>query len=133
MISVLTTISVIVVVVVVAYLILTYKPKQRDNLKDLYTEGLDLMVDGHRQGAYENFKKIIQKDTGNVKAYIKLGQVIREGGNPASALKIHTSLNFRKDLTYYEKVEILKNLTLDYYKLKKTLVGIEAIDTGCNG
>ena len=113
------------VAIIVGYVIFSYKPKQKDNLKDLYTEGLDLMVDGHRQGAYENFKKIIQKDTGQVKAYIKLGQVIREGGNPASALKIHNSLSFRKDLTYYEKVEILKNLTLDYYKLKKTDQAIE--------
>ena len=113
------------VAIIVAYFVLTYKPKQKDNLKDLYTEGLDLMVDGYRQGAYENFKKIIKKDTENVKAYIKLGQVIREGGNPINALKIHNSLNFRKGLTYYEKIEILKNLTLDYHKINKIDQAIE--------
>ena len=110
---------VILVVVVVAYFIVTYKPKHQENLKDLYSEGLDLMVDGYRQGAYENFKKIITKDTDNVKAYLKLGQVIREGGNPENALRIHNSLNYRKRLTYYEKIELHKNLALDYYKLNK--------------
>ena len=50
---------VILVVVVAAYFIVTYKPKHQENLKDLYSEGLDLMVDGYRQGAYENFKKIL--------------------------------------------------------------------------
>ena len=75
------------------------------------------MVDGYRQGAYENFKKIIATETDNVKAYLKLGQVIREGGNPENALKVHMSLNFRKNLTYYERVELYKNLALDYYKL----------------
>ena len=110
---------VILVVIVVAYFIVTYKPKHQENLKDLYSEGLDLMVDGYRQGAYENFKKIITKDTDNVKAYLKLGQVIREGGNPENALKIHNSLIYRKNLTYYEKIELHKNLALDYYKLDK--------------
>ena len=110
---------IILIVVVVAYFIVTYKPKHKENLKDLYSEGLDLMVDGYRQGAYENFKKIITKDTDNVKAYLKLGQVIREGGNPENALRIHNSLNYRKKLTYYEKIELHKNLALDYYSLNK--------------
>ena len=111
------TLIIIIVCIVSIYFFTTYKPKQKENLKDLYTEGLDLMVDGYRQGAYENFKKIIASETDNVKAYLKLGQVVREGGNPENALKIHMSLNFRKNLTYYEKVELYKNLALDYYKL----------------
>ena len=108
---------IVIVCIVAIYFFATYKPKKQENLKDLYTEGLDLMVDGYRQGAYENFKKIIATETDNVKAYLKLGQVIREGGNPENALKVHMSLNFRKNLTYYERVELYKNLALDYYKL----------------
>tara|TARA_Y100000996_G_scaffold18413_2_gene13638 strand:+ start:1641 stop:2852 length:1212 start_codon:yes stop_codon:yes gene_type:complete len=108
---------IVIVCIIAIYFFATYKPKKQENLKDLYTEGLDLMVDGYRQGAYENFKKIIATETDNVKAYLKLGQVIREGGNPENALKVHMSLNFRKNLTYYERVELYKNLALDYYKL----------------
>ena len=105
---------IIIFAIVAAYFIITYKPKQEDDLKDLYSEGLDLMVDGYKQGAYENFKKIIAQDTTNVKAYIKLGQVIREGGNPENALKIHTQLNYRKNLSFYERKELYKNIALDY-------------------
>ena len=108
---------IVIVCIIAIYFFTTYKPKKQENLKDLYTEGLDLMVDGYRQGAYENFKKIITSETDNVKAYLKLGQVIREGGNPENALKVHMSLNFRKNLSYYERVELYKNLALDYYKL----------------
>jgi len=108
---------IVIVCIIAIYFFTTYKPKKQENLKDLYTEGLDLMVDGYRQGAYENFKKIIASETDNVKAYLKLGQVIREGGNPENALKVHMSLNFRKNLSYYERVELYKNLALDYYKL----------------
>ena len=42
--------------------------------------------------------KVIDKDTNNIGAYIKLGQVVREGGNPKQALKIHKSLVLRKNL-----------------------------------
>jgi lipopolysaccharide biosynthesis regulator YciM len=45
-----------------------------------------------------------------------LGQVVREGGNPEQALKIHRGLNLRKGLTHYEQVELYKNLSLDHYK-----------------
>ena len=71
------------------------------------------MVDGYRQGAYENFKKIITKDTDNVKAYLKLGQVIREGGNPENALRIHSSLNYRKRLII-NLIKIKKELKMTY-------------------
>ena len=111
------TLIIVIVCIAAIYFFTTYKPKQQESLKDLYTEGLDLMVDGYRQGAYENFKKIITSETDNVKAYLKLGQVIREGGNPENALKVHMSLNFRKNLSYYERVELYKNLALDYYRL----------------
>ena len=98
------TLIIVIVCIIAIYFFTTYKPKKQENLKDLYTEGLDLMVDGYRQGAYENFKKIIASETGNVKAYLKLGQVIREGGNPENALKVHMSLNFRKNLSNFSKV-----------------------------
>ena len=110
---------IVIVCIVAVYFIATYKPQKKEDLKDLYTEGLDLMVEGHLQGAYQNFKKIITTDTDNVKAYLKLGQVVRDGGNPENALKIHMSLNFRKNLTYYERIELYKNLALDYHKLNK--------------
>ena len=35
---------------------------------------------------------IIEKDSENIKAYLRLGQVLREGGNAQQALKIHKSL-----------------------------------------
>ena len=97
--------------------VLNYKPrKNRSNIKELYSEGLDMIINGNRRGAYQNFKSIIEKDTSNINAYLRLGQVVREGGNPEQALKIHRGLNLRKGLTHYEQVELYKNLSLDHYK-----------------
>ena len=102
--------------VVIVYVV-NYKPrKHRSNIKELYSEGLDMIINGNRRGAYQNFKSIIEKDTNNINAYLRLGQVVREGGNPEQALKIHRGLNLRKGLTHYEQVELYKNLSLDHYK-----------------
>jgi len=100
----------------VAVYLLKLKPMQNAKVKDLYAEGLDLMITGRRKAAYKNFKDIIQKDSDNIKAYLRLGQVLREGGNSSQAIKIHRGLNHRRDLSHYEKVEMHKNLALDYYK-----------------
>lgn len=113
--------SILLLLCICAFLILFYilkwKPRNEIRVKDLYAEGLDLMVSGKRKSAYKNFKDIINKDSDNIKAYLRLGQVLREGGSPSNAIKIHRGLYYRRNLTFYDKIEIHKNLALDYYKV----------------
>ena len=105
------------IVGIVVYFVVKFKPSNKTRVKDLYSEGLDMMVLGQLHSAYNCFKTIIQDDTDNIPAYLKLGQVVREGNNPQQALKIHKSLTLRKKLSLYEKLELHKNLSLDYYAL----------------
>ena len=79
-------IALIIVISLSAFYFLNFKSKTKAGLKDLYLEGLDLMMSGHRQRAYRNFKRIIDSDSNNFRAYLRLGQVTREGGNPGSAI-----------------------------------------------
>ena len=103
----------------ISYFLFQYKPRKKAQVKDLYSEGLDMMVSGHLRAAYNAFKTIVQKDTENINAYLKLGQVVREGKNPEQALKIHKSLTLRKQLSLYAKLELHKNLALDYLVLSR--------------
>ena len=41
------------------------------NLKELYSEGLDMLVSGKRYAAYNNFKQIIKQNSNNIMAYIR--------------------------------------------------------------
>ena len=107
------------IVGIVVYFIVRFKPSNKTRVKDLYSEGLDMMVLGQLHSAYNCFKTIIQDDTDNIPAYLKLGQVVREGNKPQQALKIHKSLTLRKKMSIYEKMELHKNLSLDYYALNK--------------
>ena len=93
------------------------KPHKVNNIREMYAEGLDMLVSGKRIAAYKNFKSIINEDSNNIKAYLRLGQILREGGNVIKALKIHKSLMLRKKITTYEKIELHKNMALNYYEL----------------
>ena len=111
----------------VAVYVLNFKPRRKSKVKDLYAEGLDLLITGRRKSAYKNFKDIIQKDSDNIKAYLRLGQVLREGGNPVQALKIHRGLMHRRNLTHYEQIELHKNLALDYYSASNVDAAIQEL------
>ena len=52
----------------VAVYVLNFKPRRKSKVKDLYAEGLDLLITGRRKSAYKNFKDMIQKDSDNIKA-----------------------------------------------------------------
>ena len=117
-----TVISIIIILVIlsfIAYINFDYTSKYKKTEKDLYYEALDLLIAGKLREAYTTLLALIKNDTSNVKAYLKLGQVLREIGNPERALKIHRSLLIRKDLTTYENIELLRNIALDYKYLKK--------------
>lgn len=117
-----TVISIVIILVIlsfIAFINFDYSSKYKKTEKDLYYEALDLLLNGKLKEAYATLLSLIKNDTSNVKAYLKLGQVLREIGNPERALKIHRSLLIRKDLSTYESIELLKNITLDYKHLKR--------------
>ena len=100
------------------YLYNKVSPGNTANLKELYSEGLDMLVSGKRYAAYNNFKQIIKQNSNNIMAYIRLGQVLRENGNYVKAIKIHKSILLRKKLSSYETIELHKNLSKDYFKIE---------------
>ena len=108
---------IIAVITLLIYYYFNIRPFSSSKIRDLYLEGLDLLISGHRKKAYKYFKEIIAQDTTNIKSYIKMGQIVRESNSPKQALKIHHSVSLRKDLSKYEKIELHKNISLDYYGL----------------
>jgi len=101
------------------------KPNRKTGTKELYSEGLDMMINGLQRSAYNNFKKIVDLDSNNIKAYLRLGQVLRESGNPDKALKIHKGLTIRQNLSSYDQLELYKNIALNYFDLKKIDKAVE--------
>ena len=103
-------------------------PDKKSNIKELYAEGLDMLVSGQKFSAYNNFKKIIKEDTNNIMAYIRLGQVLRENSNYVKAIKIHKNVLIRKKISDYHKIEVYKNLSLDYLFIENYAQSISYCD-----
>ena len=103
MFSILIIIPIIIVIICLVYYN-KLTPHKTNNIREIYTEGLDLLVSGKRVSAYKNFKNIIKQDSNNINAYLRLGQILREGGNSVKALKIHKSLfdHLRKNNLYVQ-------------------------------
>ena len=113
------------IIIVLVFYYYTRRPLSSNKIRDLYLEGLDLLISGHRKKAYKYFKEIVEQDTTNIKSYIKMGQIVRESKNPKQALKIHNSISLRQDLSKYERIELHKNISLDYYALKDIVHAID--------
>ena len=107
------------------FYIIKLRPNNQTDIKELYSQGLDMMINGLQRSAYNNFKKIVEIDSENIKAYLRLGQVLRESGNVNKALKIHKGLLIRKNLNSYDLNELRKNLALDYFQINKIDRAIE--------
>ena len=61
--SVITLLILLVAAGIIAIYLLKFKPMKGSKVKDLYAEGLDMLVSGKRQTAYKNFKEIVDKDS----------------------------------------------------------------------
>ena len=95
-----------------------FLPKKKDSAK-LYTQALEALLEGDVENAILKLKDLVQYDTNNIRAYIRLGDIFRENQKPEQALKIHQSLILRKRLSKALQSEIYMSLAKDYHELKK--------------
>ncbi|HOZ07379.1 MAG TPA: tetratricopeptide repeat protein, partial [candidate division Zixibacteria bacterium] len=84
----------------------------------LYVEALRDLLDGQRVRAFGKLRQVVNEDYHNIDAYIRLGQILREGNKPDRALQIHKDLTLRAGLPPSQKMGILHQLAEDYSELK---------------
>ena len=92
-------------------------PKKKDSNK-LYTEALEALLEGDIENAVFKLKDLVQYDTNNIRAYLRLGDIFRENLKVEQALKIHQSLILRKRLSKALQCEIYMSLARDFFELK---------------
>lgn len=104
-----------------------------------YAAGLNYLVSGETNLALEKLKSTVRKDTDNIDAYIKIGDILRENGKVDQAIKVHRDLTARTSLSLADQLLILRSLEADFeqkqaydsalkvlekiYELKKTIFG----------
>ncbi len=104
---------------VLYYLYERYFSHKSKTSSDIYLEALKDLLDGHQEKAFGKLREVVAEDSTNIDAYIRLGIILRENNKPKQALQVHKDLTLRSGLPADIKVEILKQLYLDYVDLKE--------------
>ena len=79
-----------------------------------YIKGLEFLIEGRKKEAMEFFKKAFEKNQDNASAYLRLGDLQREMGNPEKALRIHQNLLVKPGLAGNEKNRVIRSIVEDY-------------------
>lgn len=109
------------IVIVIFVLILFWfgsKRKKAKPAEKIYIEGLKALVSGEDRIAFQEFRKVVDLDTNNIDAYLKLGDLFRKRKRVDRALQIHKQLLLRHNLTFESKKEIKKAIASDYIESK---------------
>jgi lipopolysaccharide biosynthesis regulator YciM len=75
------------------------KKKKYGQTSSTYVDALQLLLEGKKSKAIQKLKSTVKNDSDNIKAYITLGNLLREQGYPDRAAKIHKSLVIREDIS----------------------------------
>jgi lipopolysaccharide biosynthesis regulator YciM len=103
---------IILVLVIIYYLIKKFNI-ERNKTND-YVFALELLVDGDYKRSIQKFKEAVRKDTENIEAYLRLGDLLRERGFAKNSLKIHRDLTLRSGLKENMQLRVQRSLMLDY-------------------
>ncbi|MCX6641295.1 MAG: tetratricopeptide repeat protein [bacterium] len=107
-------IAAVIVAGVAYYYYKVYQHPKITERKLPYTQGLNYLLAGEPDKAKDMLMEAVRRDSENLDAYLKLGALLRQKGQPASAAKIHQSLTVRSDLNHADQIEVYKELALDY-------------------
>jgi lipopolysaccharide biosynthesis regulator YciM len=90
-----------------------------------YQQGLDALLRGDTDEALQAFAETVEIDTDNADAYLHIGNLLRERGEPARALHVHRELTVRPGQTPSQQWAAREGLILDLIALDRTDQAVE--------
>jgi len=99
----------------VAILLFKRKPGRVEESAEIaYAEGLNLLLANDKNEALRKLREAVSKDSQNVDAYLKIGDILREQGRAQRAINVHKYLTVRAGLTAKQRQSVLQSLARDY-------------------
>ncbi|MFQ5602908.1 MAG: tetratricopeptide repeat protein [bacterium] len=98
-----------------------------------YAEGLNLLLAGDREGALLKLKEAVKKNSRNIDAYLKIGDMLRESGQIEKAINVHKYLTVRRGLNSKEIESISCSLAQDYQAAKDYDRALEVLNRTLEG
>jgi len=113
-------IAAVLIVGLVIFGLIRFRRSRRRSSAEHYIQALRELIRGDQEGALHHLKMVVMGDTGNIDAYLRLGDILRERKEVNKALQIHRQLTVRGDLSAADRKELLKSLTLDYLHIGRS-------------
>lgn len=82
-----------------------------------YIRGLAALIDGHDREALDLLKDAVREDSGNIDAYIRIGEIYRRNNRPQQAYQIHRTLLVRGGLPATLQARIMECVAQDLLDL----------------
>ncbi len=115
------------IVAALAFFITRRSGKQDDDAATDYAAGLSYLVSGEKERALDKLRQAVRKDTTNIDAYLKIGDILRDMGQVDQAIKVHKSLTARTSLRPSQRLQILRSLVDDYEARKNFKLALETV------
>jgi lipopolysaccharide biosynthesis regulator YciM len=93
-----------------------------------YADGLNLLLQGNKEAALRKLKESVAKNSQNLDAYLKIGDILRELGQAERAMNVHRYLTVRKGLSGRQRQDILLSLSEDYISVKEFDKALEVVN-----
>ena len=103
------------------------KPKKGNDAAADYAAGLNYLLADDAAMALRKLRDAVQKDTSNIDAYIKIGDILRENGKAAQGVKIHRDLTARTTLSDVQLMQFFRSLVADYESLDRPDLALKMI------
>ncbi len=113
---------------ILALIIVLERKKKREPEERGYIKALYSLIEGNRKNALVFLKQGVQKGERRVGAYILLGDLLRDQGQPDKALQIHRSISVRRDLTEENKRDIQLAISRDLMALDRNQEAISTLE-----
>jgi len=109
---------IIISAIVALVALLVFRKKGGENLQEQaandYADGLNFLLSGEKEKALKKLRSAVTKDSENIDAYLKIGDILRELGQVERAINVHKYLTVRTGLGAKVQQDILASLTKDY-------------------
>ncbi len=111
--------AVIAIIAAVAWPLLRGRSSSARDRRPPYLVALGSLIDGDRETAFTELKNAVRRDSSNVDAYLRLGDLFRERGDAERALHLHRELTARAGLDALERARVHEAMARDWIALDR--------------
>lgn len=104
------------------------KPGKTPDSSSDYAAALNYLLADDVTMALRKLRDTVQKDTTNIDAYLKIGDILRENGKADQGLKVHRDLTARTTLSNVQRMQVFRSLVADYEALQRPDLALQILD-----